>query len=76
MNIAIESDYIALDALLKYANILPSGGLTRILLEEGNVYVNDRPVHERRKKIFPGDIVKILWMSEGIDVQLEVVKEE
>lgn len=72
MKVTIETEYIALDALLKFADILPSGGLTKILLEEGSVLVNGEPVRARRKKIFPGDKVLITWPSEELMVHLDV----
>ncbi|HHX03127.1 MAG TPA: RNA-binding S4 domain-containing protein [Tissierellia bacterium] len=75
MKVTIETEYIALDALLKFADILPSGGLTKILLEEGSVLVNGEPVRARRKKIFPGDKVFITWPSEELMVHLDVERE-
>ncbi len=75
MKVSIKTEFIPLDALLKYADILPSGGVTKILLAEGTVTVNDVQIHERRKKIYPGDIVSINWPSEELAIQLEVEKE-
>ncbi len=55
--IGINSDYIKLDALLKFAAITASGGEAKTVITDGLVSVNGTVCTMRGKKIFPGDLV-------------------
>ena len=68
--ISIHTDYIQLDQLLKYANILATGGQVKELLAEELITLNGAIVKEKRKKIYPNDVVSI-----GDEVSITVVKE-
>ncbi len=68
--ISIHTDYIQLDQLLKYANILATGGQVKELLAEELIMLNGAIVKEKRKKIYPNDIVSI-----GDEISITVVKE-
>lgn len=68
--ISIHTDYIQLDQLLKYANILATGGQVKELLAEELITLNGTIVTEKRKKIYPNDVVSI-----GDEVSITVVKE-
>ena len=57
--VEITTPMIQLDQFLKWAAIAETGGHAKELVEAGLVSVNDKPVHERRKKLYPGDIVKV-----------------
>ena len=57
-NIQITGEYIKLDALLKYASIVSSGGEAKIFIREGEVFVNGESCLQRGKKIKTGDIVR------------------
>ena len=57
--IEITTPLIQLDQLLKYAGIVETGGQVRLFIDDGLIFVNGIKIHERRKKIHPGDIVKI-----------------
>ncbi|WP_041701278.1 RNA-binding S4 domain-containing protein [Gottschalkia acidurici] len=57
--ITIETEFIKLDQLLKYAEITQSGGESKILIKEGEVKVNGEVAFERGKKIRSGDIVEV-----------------
>ena len=57
--ISIHTDYIQLDQLLKYANILATGGQIKELLAEELITLNGTIVTEKRKKIYPNDMVSI-----------------
>ena len=48
--ISIHTDYIQLDQLLKYANILITGGQIKELLAEELITLNGTIVTEKRKK--------------------------
>ena len=55
----INTDTIQLDQLIKWLGLSETGGQARILIDQGKVSVNGIIVKERRKKIFPGNIVSI-----------------
>lgn len=57
--IGITTPMIQLDQFLKWAAIVETGGHAKELIEAGLVTVNGESVHERRKKLYPGDIVKV-----------------
>lgn len=57
--IQIKTEFIKLDSLLKYANILSTGGEAKIAIQNGAVTVNGEVCTQRGKKIRPGDRVKI-----------------
>lgn len=57
--IAISTEFIKLDAFLKYASIVSSGGEAKIRIAEGEVQVNGEVCTMRGKKIRPGDTVAI-----------------
>ncbi len=40
-------------------DVVDSGGMANQLILEGDVFVNDSPAHEKRKKIRPGDVVQV-----------------
>ena len=68
--ISIHTDYIQLDQLLKYANILATGGQIKELLAEELITLNGTIVTEKRKKIYPNDVVTI-----ANEVTITIVKE-
>lgn len=56
--IAIQTDFIKLDALLKFAALVGTGGEAKIAIAEGMVKVNGEVCTMRGKKIRPGDMVE------------------
>lgn len=56
--IAISSEFIKLDSLLKFAAAVASGGEAKTVITEGMVSVNGEVCTMRGKKIHPGDVVK------------------
>lgn len=58
-SIPISTEYIKLDALLKFANLVCSGGEAKIRIQEGEVLVNGEVCTMRGKKIRPGDQVTL-----------------
>ncbi len=71
MTVAIHTEWIPLDKLLKFAGVVETGGQAGELIAEGLIRVNQAPVHEKRKKIRPGDVVAI-----GNEVILTISQEE
>lgn len=57
--ITIQTEFIKLDAFLKYANAVSSGGEAKILIADGQVEVNGEVCTMRGKKIRPGDVVRL-----------------
>lgn len=55
----IHTDYIKLDALLKYAGVVETGGQGKELVSSGDVQVNGEPCRLRGKKIRRGDRVQV-----------------
>jgi ribosome-associated protein len=58
-NIEIKTDVIQMDQLLKWAGIIESGGQMKFLIEDQVIKLNQVLVTEKRKKVFPGDILEI-----------------
>ena len=66
--ITIETEYIKLDSLLKFAAVVGTGGEAKYVISEGLVSVNGEVCTMRGKKLRPGDKVSF----QGLD--FEVVK--
>ena len=64
MNIKISTEFIKLDALLKFASMVGSGGEAKMLIQDGQVLVNGEVCTMRGKKIRSGDTVKIIGGDE------------
>ena len=57
--ISITTDFIKLDAFLKFANAVPSGGAAKDIVLDGKVKVNGEVCLQRGKKLVSGDRVEI-----------------
>ena len=57
--IKIETEFIKLDALLKFANLVSSGGEAKIRIAEGEGLVNGEICTMRGKKLRSGDMVEL-----------------
>ncbi len=57
--IKINTEFITLVQLLKMESIISSGGEVKYFLEENEVLLNNQAVFEKRKKIYPNDILVI-----------------
>ena len=57
--ISIETEYIKLDSLLKFAALVATGGEAKYVISEGMVEVNGEICTQRGKKLFPGDTVTL-----------------
>ena len=56
--ISINTEFIKLDALLKFAALVGTGGEAKLAISEGMVKVNGEVCTMRGKKIRPGDTVE------------------
>ena len=57
MDVEISTEFIKLDALLKFAALVGTGGEAKYVIAEGLVEVNGEVCTMRGKKIRPGDTV-------------------
>lgn len=57
--VKITTEFIKLDALLKFASLVGSGGEAKALIQDGQVLVNGEVCTMRGKKIRPGDTVSL-----------------
>ncbi|QRN85096.1 RNA-binding S4 domain-containing protein [Clostridia bacterium] len=71
MLLTINTEQIALDALLKWANVVVSGGEAKYIISEGLVRVNGEVVTQRKKKLSVGDIVSVEGLEEAIELARE-----
>ena len=67
MTITIQTEYIKLDSLLKYAGLCTTGGEAKDAVLEGSVKVNGETCLMRGKKIKHGDCV----LFDGVSVVVE-----
>ena len=67
--ILINTEFIKLDSLLKFAALVGTVGEAKVVISEGMVKVNGEVCTMRGKKIYPGDRVDFDRFS------LEVTKE-
>lgn len=68
--IEINTEFIKLDQLLKWANFTGSGVEAKMYILDGLVKVNDEIETRRGKKIYPGDIVEF----NGEKITVETIK--
>lgn len=54
-HIKINTEFIRLDALLKFAGLVETGGEAKLAIQDGEVTVNGEPCTMRGKKLRPGD---------------------
>ena len=62
--IKITTEFIKLDALLKFASLVGPGGEAKMLIQDEQVLVNGEVCTMRGKKIRPGDTVKVIGGDE------------
>ncbi len=56
--IEISEEPIELYKILKFENMVDSGGEAKYVISEGQVVVNGKVETRKRKKIFSGDVVE------------------
>ncbi len=57
--IKISTEFIKLDALLKFAGAVETGGEAKQVIQEGQVSVNGEVCTMRGKKLRPGDVAEL-----------------
>lgn len=53
-----DEEYITLQSLLKVANVISTGGMAKMFLEENEVLVNGEFENRRGRKLYSGDKVE------------------
>lgn len=53
--VVIYTEFIKLEAAMKLANAVPSGGQAKNLIQDGEAMVNGEICTMRGKKLYPGD---------------------
>lgn len=56
--ISIKEDFIRLDSALKLAGLVSTGGHAKVVIQGGEVRVNDTVCTMRGKKLHSGDMVE------------------
>ncbi len=57
--IIINTDYIKLNAFLKYADIISVGSDAKTMIQQQKIKVNNQIVSERGKKLRQSDVVEV-----------------
>jgi ribosome-associated protein len=57
--VKIKTEFIKLDALLKFAGLCDTGGFAKELVQQGAAKVNGEVCTMRGKKIRPGDVIEV-----------------
>ena len=53
-----DEEYITLQSLLKVTNVISTGGMAKMFLEDNVVLVNDERENRRGRKLYDGDEIK------------------
>ena len=64
--ISIREDFIRLDSAMKLANLVSTGGHAKIVIQDGEVKVNNEVCTMRGKKLFKGD--KVIFDGQGFEI--------
>lgn len=57
IEISIKDDFIKLGQALKLANVVSDGVEAKIVINEGEVKVNNEVDTRRGRKVYPGDVI-------------------
>lgn len=67
-NVKITTPFIKLDQFLKFAGIVENGSDAKYIINLGCVKVNDEEELRRGRKLYPGDVVNVVYEDEDITV--------
>ncbi len=59
VSVPIHTETVELAALLKWAQVVSTGGQAKRLIEEGRVEVNGTVEGRRSRRLHPGDVVTV-----------------
>ena len=54
-----DEEYITLNVLLKIEDLISTGGMAKIFLQNNNVFVNEIKEERRGRKLYREDVIKI-----------------
>ena len=57
-SVKVEKEPVELYKILKFENLVGSGGEAKFVIAQGLVFVNNAKETRKRKKIFSGDVVE------------------
>ncbi len=57
--VKIQTEYIKLQDLLKFAGAVDTGGEAKVVIQEGRVKVNGEVCSMRGRKLYPGDVAEL-----------------
>ena len=57
--VTIDSEFIRLQDLLKISGLASTGGMAKVVIQNGEVTVNGEVCTMRGKKIRPGDVIEV-----------------
>ncbi len=57
-NVEIDKEPVELYKILKFENLVASGGEAKFVISQGLVRVNDEKETRKRKKLFTGDVIE------------------
>ncbi|MCL1989929.1 MAG: S4 domain-containing protein YaaA [Defluviitaleaceae bacterium] len=57
--VEIDGEFMTLGQLLKFENIVESGGMAKLFLADYDVFINGEQDQRRGRKLYPGDQVQI-----------------
>ena len=63
--ISIQTEYIRLDALLKLCGAADTGGMAKVMIQNGDVFVGGEVCTMRGKKLRNGDTVTVAGIDGG-----------
>ena len=58
--VMISTEFIKLDNALKFANAVESGGMAKLVIQDGKVQVNGEVCTMRGRKLYPGDTFRFM----------------
>lgn len=59
IKVKINTDFIKLDSLLKYAGLVETGGIGKEIILEERIKYNGEICTQRGKKVYKGDTIQI-----------------
>ena len=62
-SVSIGTEFIKLEAAMKFANAVPSGGMAKNIIQDGEVLVNGEVCTMRGKKLYPGDTFSYMGIT-------------
>jgi len=56
--VILKTQPVELHKILKFEGMVPSGGVAKLAIESGDVFVNGKVETRKRKKMIAGDIIE------------------